>query len=73
MAAFATMALAESRVRTLMEAHTIIQGHSCRLKDGTIAIRVQRYNTVTTFTGQDTEAGTNKARAWDTLIDDAAT
>jgi len=61
MAAFATMALAEARVRTLTANHTIIQGHSCRLKNGTIAIRVLRYVTKATFTGQDTEAKMNKA------------
>jgi hypothetical protein len=71
MAAFATMTAAEVRVRALMEAKTIVQGHSCRLKDGTIAIRVQRYMTLATLTGQTTEAHMNKGGAWDVITDDA--
>jgi len=67
MAAFATMEGAETRVRALMAAGTIVQGHSCRLKDGTIAIRVQRYMSASGAT-QD---GMNKAGAWDVLTDDS--
>jgi hypothetical protein len=43
MAAFATMAAAEARVVAKVKDHTWINGHSCRLMDGTIAVRVQRY------------------------------
>ncbi|HYT54938.1 MAG TPA: hypothetical protein VEQ38_09515 [Verrucomicrobiae bacterium] len=74
MAAFATMQAAEQRVRALMEAKTIVQGHSCRLKDGTIAIRVQRFMSLTGALGSTTKTadGTNPSGAWDVLTDAAS-
>lgn len=42
MAAFATFAAAETRVRTKVADKTWINAHACRQNDGTLAVRVQR-------------------------------
>lgn len=42
MAAFATMAAAETRARTKVADGTWINAHSCRTVTGAIAVRVQR-------------------------------
>jgi hypothetical protein len=78
MSAFSTMAEAESRARVLMAdgkmaTNGVIVAHVCRSMSGVIGIRVQRRNTVATFTGQDTVDGNNKAGAWDFITDSEAT
>lgn len=42
MAAFSTMASAEARCISQMEAGTWVVAHSCRNEGGTIGVRVQR-------------------------------
>ena len=69
MSAFSSVEAAETRVVALMAANTVVQGHSCRLKDGTIAIRIQRWMGAS----GTTEDGMNKAGAWDVLTDDSET
>ena len=70
---FSTMALAEARAKTLMSTGAATVAHSCRLKDGTIAVRLLRPLSLAGFTGQDTADRMNKAGAWDTVTDDSAT
>lgn len=43
MAAFATFAAAEARAVAMVKNRTWVNAHACRLKDGTIAVRVQRW------------------------------
>lgn len=43
MAAFATMVAAETRAKAKVADGTWVNAHSCKLKDGTIAVRVQRF------------------------------
>jgi hypothetical protein len=75
MAAFSTMAQAEARARTLMATGAATVAHSCRLKNGTIAVRILRPMTKAGALGSATrtEAGQNPSGAWDTLTDTAAT
>jgi len=67
MAAFATLAAAEARARVLMETGAATVAHNCKLKDGTIAVRLLRPMSASGVTVD----GTNKAGAWDTVTDDA--
>jgi hypothetical protein len=80
MAAFATMALAEARARTLMAGGNmltsgIVTAHPCRLPDGTLAVRVQRK--VTGGAAGDAtgifETRQSKSGSWDILTDDTET
>ena len=68
MSAFSDMASAESRARTLMSTGVATVAHSCRLKDGTIAVRLLRPMSAT----GTTQDGMNKAGSWDTVTDDEA-
>jgi hypothetical protein len=63
MAAFATFAAAETRAYALVAAGTWVNAHAIRQKDGTIAVRLQRYMSPT-----NPDYG-----AWVEVTDDAAT
>ncbi len=63
MAAFATMAAAETRAAALVADGTWVNAHNMRQNDGTIAVRVQRFMTPT-----DPDHG-----AWVEITDDATT
>lgn len=65
MAAFATLAAAESRARTKVADGTWVNAHSCQQKDGTIAVRVQRYMS-------SADADHQQYGEWVELTDDAA-
>jgi len=66
MAAFASMSAAEARVKAKGPAgdKTWVNAHTCRLKDGTIAVRVQRYMS-------PASAVTRAHGAWVEITDDA--
>ncbi|MBI4524373.1 MAG: hypothetical protein HY695_11250 [Deltaproteobacteria bacterium] len=69
MAAFASFAEAEARAKTLMDEGYATVAHACLLVDGTLAVRLLRPMSATGSTGD----GMNKAGAWDTVTDNAAT
>ena len=69
MASFSTLQAAEIRARQLMESGAATVAHSCRLDDGTIAVRLLRPMSASGTTAD----GMNKAGAWDTVTDDEAT
>jgi hypothetical protein len=69
MGSFADIAAADVYARTLMESGAATEAHSCRLPDGTIAVRLLRPMSAT----GETQDGMNKNGAWDTVIDDTQT
>jgi hypothetical protein len=69
MAAFANMIAADERARALMESGAATVAHSCRLPDGTIAVRLLRPMSAT----GTTQDGMNQAGAWDVVTDDSET
>jgi len=77
MAAFATMAAAETRARTLMDdgnsaTHNIVAAHAGRTKGGIICVRVLRGMSLSTALVADGQKQ-SKAGAWEELTDDSAT
>ena len=66
MGAFTTLQAAETRARQKVKDKTWVNAHSCRLKDGTIAVRVQRFMAPTSPT-------TRGHGGWIELTDDGAT
>ena len=64
MAAFATMALAETRAKAKVADGTWINAHSARTATGTICVRVQRKMAATS-------EATKQYGAWTEITDDA--
>ena len=77
MAAFANFAACEARARTLMAGgkmlvNGVVVAHACRLKNGTLAVRVQRKKTKGAAGDAmgTTESRQSKSGSWDYLTDD---
>jgi hypothetical protein len=66
MGAFVDLAAADNRATELMETGAAVVAHSCRLRNGTIAVRLLRPMSAT----GDTVDGMNKAGSWDVVTDD---
>ena len=69
MGAFANIAAADIYARTLMESGAATVAHSCRLRNGSIAVRLLRPMSAT----GDTVDGMNKEGSWDVVVDDTQT
>ncbi len=77
MAAFATMAAAESRAKVLMDTdklstNNIVAAHSGRTKDGTICVRVLRAMSLSATLVQDGQLQ-SRGGAWEELTSDTDT
>lgn len=68
MSSFSSLESAELRAKELMSQGLATVAHSCRLANGTIAVRLLRPMSATGTTAD----GMNKAGAWDVVTDDAA-